>query len=74
MHIAPSHGADDFELGRKHGIPAEDYVADDGAYFPRVALFAGKKVYTSVGGPGDANGAVITKLVEAGSLLAAPPQ
>jgi isoleucyl-tRNA synthetase len=70
VHIAPSHGADDFELGRKHGIPAEDYVADDGAYFPRVALFAGKKVYTSVGGPGDANGAVITKLVEAGTLLA----
>ncbi|MCW5748399.1 MAG: isoleucine--tRNA ligase, partial [Alphaproteobacteria bacterium] len=70
VHIAPSHGADDFELGRKHGIPAEDYVADDGSYFPRVALFAGKKVYTSLGGPGDANGAVISKLAESETLLA----
>ena len=70
VHIAPSHGADDFELGRKHGIPAEDYVDGDGTYFPRVALFAGKHVYTSLGGPGDANGAVILKLAEAGALLA----
>ncbi|TXL69566.1 isoleucine--tRNA ligase [Vineibacter terrae] len=70
VHIAPSHGADDFELGRKHGIPAEDYVADDGTYFPRVALFAGKRVYTPDGRPGDANGAVITRLAESGTLLA----
>jgi isoleucyl-tRNA synthetase len=70
VHIAPSHGADDFELGRKHGIQAEDYVADDGAYFPRVALFAGKRVYTELGKPGDANGAVIARLAEAGTLLA----
>jgi isoleucyl-tRNA synthetase len=69
VHIAPSHGADDFELGRQHGIPAEDYVADDGSYVPRVALFAGKRVYTDLGGPGDANGAVISKLAEAGALL-----
>jgi isoleucyl-tRNA synthetase len=70
VHIAPSHGADDFELGRKHGIAAEDYVADDGAYFPRVALFAGKRVYTELGKPGDANGAVLARLAEAGTLLA----
>ncbi|MBX3498692.1 MAG: isoleucine--tRNA ligase [Alphaproteobacteria bacterium] len=70
VHIAPSHGADDFELGRRHGIAAEDYVADDGSYFPRVALFAGKRVYTDLGAPGDANGAVITRLAEAGMLLA----
>ena len=70
VHIAPSHGADDFELGRRHGIPAEDYVADDGTYFPRVALFAGKRVYTETGKSGDANGAVIARLAEAGTLLA----
>ncbi len=70
VHIAPSHGADDFELGRKHGIAAEDFVADDGVYYPRVALFAGKRVYNDLGGPGDANGAVISRLSAVGGLLA----
>ena len=70
VHIAPSHGEDDFNLGRKHGIPAEEYVADDGSYVPRVALFAGKRIYTPEGKAGDANGAVIKALSGAGGLLA----
>ncbi|MBI3454118.1 MAG: isoleucine--tRNA ligase, partial [Rhodospirillales bacterium] len=70
VHIAPGHGADDWELGIKHGVEVPDTVADDGAYFPHVPLFAGKRVYMPDGKPGDANGAVIAALIEAGGLLA----
>ena len=70
VHIAPSHGEDDFNLGRKHNIAPTDYVADDGTYQPHVPLFAGKSIYKPDGKVGDANGAVIKALVEAGALLA----
>ncbi|MGB4101992.1 MAG: isoleucine--tRNA ligase [Alphaproteobacteria bacterium] len=70
VHIAPSHGEDDYNLGRKHGIEISDYVGDDGVYLPHVPLFAGKTIYKPDGKPGDANGAVIKALAEAGALLA----
>jgi isoleucyl-tRNA synthetase len=70
VHIAPGHGADDFELGRKHGIEIPQTVGEDGSYYAHVPLFAGKRVYTPEGKPGDANGAVIKTLIEAGSLIA----
>ena len=46
VHIAPGHGADDFELGVANGVEVPDTVAEDGSYYPHVPLFAGKKVYT----------------------------
>jgi isoleucyl-tRNA synthetase len=70
VHIAPGAGVDDFELGHKHGIEAAQTVSEDGSYYAHVPLFAGKRVYTSEGKPGDANGAVIKALIEAGTLLA----
>ena len=70
VHIAPSHGEDDFNLGRKYNIDYVDMVGDDGSYLPDVPLFAGKVIYKPDGKPGDANGAVIKALAEAGALLA----
>jgi len=71
VHIAPGHGADDYELGVANGVEVPDTVAEDGVYYPHVPLFAGKTVYTNVGKKGDANRTVIATLDAAGKLLAA---
>ncbi|WP_300785258.1 isoleucine--tRNA ligase [Enhydrobacter sp.] len=70
VHIAPGHGADDYELGIANGVEVPDTVAEDGSYYPHVPLFAGRRVYTSEGKKGDANRAVTEALDKAGSLLA----
>jgi isoleucyl-tRNA synthetase len=70
VHIAPGHGADDWELGQKHGIEVPQTVAGDGTYYPHVPLFAGRHVYWPNGKTGDANAAVIAAIAEAGGLLA----
>ena len=70
VHIAPGHGADDWELGTAHGIEVPQTVAGDGTYFPHVPLFAGRHVYWPNGKAGDANGAVIDAMKAAGALLA----
>src|SRR4030095_4707113 len=49
VHIAPGHGADDYELGIANGVEVPDTVAEDGAYYPHVPLFAPLQVYTFVG-------------------------
>ena len=48
VHIAPSHGADDFELGTKHGLEVPDTVAEDGIYTKAVPGFTGIHVYKAV--------------------------
>jgi len=70
VHIAPGHGADDYELGVANDVEVPDTVAEDGSYYPHVPLFAGKKVYTARGVRGDANRAVSDALDKAGKLLA----
>jgi isoleucyl-tRNA synthetase len=76
VHIAPGHGQEDYEavvaFNRKAATPIEipETVAEDGSYFPHVPMFAGKVIYTAQGKPGDANGAVIKALIEAGALIA----
>jgi isoleucyl-tRNA synthetase len=45
VHIAPGHGADDFEIGRKFGIETPETVGPDGRYLDRVPLFAGLHVF-----------------------------
>ncbi len=71
VHIAPGHGADDYELGIANGVEVPDTVAEDGSYYPHVPLFAGKRVYTQDGKKGDANRTAIALLDEMGKLLAA---
>jgi len=75
VHTAPSHGAEDYQVWLAHGhreIP--EMVDEDGAYYPHVPLFAGLKVLETEGKKagkfGPANGAVMDKLIEAGTLLA----
>src|SRR6476620_5640152 len=70
VHIAPGHGADDWELGQKNGLPVPDTVGPDGVYLPHVPLFAGHAVYRPDGKPGDADKTVIEAVDTAGGLLA----
>jgi isoleucyl-tRNA synthetase len=77
VHTAPGHGQDDYEVWLKSGrsradIP--DTVDPDGAYYASVPLFAGMKVMETEGKKagkfGEANKAVMDRLIEAGNLLA----
>ena len=75
VHTAPGHGADDYMVWIAHGhreIP--ETVDPDGAYYDHVALFGGLKVLETEGKKagrfGPANGAVMDRLIEAGTLLA----
>ncbi|MBV9814577.1 MAG: class I tRNA ligase family protein, partial [Alphaproteobacteria bacterium] len=70
VHIAPGHGADDFELGQANRIAFPDTVGPDGVYLPSVPLFSGRTIYRRDGKPGDANEAVIAAVEAAGGLLA----
>ncbi|MEC9344904.1 MAG: isoleucine--tRNA ligase [Pseudomonadota bacterium] len=45
VHIAPGHGAEDFDLGRANGIEVPDTVGPDGLYYPHVPHFAGQHVF-----------------------------
>ena len=63
VHIAPGHGADDWELGTAHDIAVPDTVGGDGLYFDHVPLFAGKHVFK-------VNPEVVETLKDAGGLLA----
>ena len=45
VHIAPSHGEDDFELGIKYNLPMPEMVEDGGVYTDNVPLFAGIHVF-----------------------------
>ncbi len=63
VHIAPGHGADDWELGMTNGIAAPPTVDEDGSFYAHVPLFAGKHVYK-------VNDEVAETLKAAGALLA----
>ncbi len=70
VHIAPGHGADDFELGMRNGLEVPDTLGEDGVYLPHVPIFAGRAVLTAEGKDGDANRAVGQALTACGALLA----
>ena len=69
VHIAPSHGQDDYELAIKNGIEPPFILNDEGVYLENVKLFAGKRVYNSDGTLGDATGSVISELINSGNLF-----
>ena len=62
VHTAPTHGEDDFILGRAHGLEVPDTVGDDGTYNAWVPLFAGLHVFKAAD-------PVCAKLEDAGALL-----
>ncbi|MFC3614287.1 isoleucine--tRNA ligase [Lutimaribacter marinistellae] len=73
VHCAPSHGMEEFELYRDLGMLEEVItynVMDDGSFRADLPFFGGKYILSRKGGEGDANKAVIDKLVEVGGLLA----
>jgi isoleucyl-tRNA synthetase len=63
VHIAPGHGADDWELGMANGITVPDTVGGDGLYYEHVPLFAGVHVFK-------ADDVVMDAMKEVGALLA----
>ncbi len=44
VHIAPAFGADDYELGRKQGLPVLQPVKPDGTFEAKIATYAGQFV------------------------------
>lgn len=71
VHIAPSHGGDDFEIAQKRGMKSEMTVDDDGFYTSIIPLFAGLDIYDKQGKPGSAISAVLEALIKTKSLLKA---
>ncbi|GAC1344973.1 MAG: isoleucine--tRNA ligase [Acetobacteraceae bacterium] len=63
VHTAPSHGEEDFTLGREYGLEVPDTVQGDGTYSAWVPLFAGLHVFK-------ASGPVSAAIEAAGGLLA----
>ncbi len=63
VHIAPGHGAEDFELGTAHGIEVPHTVDENGDFYDHVPVFAGRNVF-------DVDGDVVAELKAAGALLA----
>ena len=64
VHTAPGHGVDDFNTGRKYGLPVLCPVDEAGNLTDEAGPFAGLNVLK------DANAVIITALRDAGALLA----
>ena len=62
VHCAPSHGPDDFNLCRSHGIKALETVDDDGKYTKNIPKFEGIHVFK-------ANSIIIENLRDQKNLL-----
>jgi isoleucyl-tRNA synthetase len=73
VHCAPSHGMEEYELYRGLGMLDQVItynVMDDGSFRPDLPFFGGKFILDRKGKEGNANKAVIDKLIEVGGLLA----
>ena len=73
VHCAPSHGMDEYDLYRELGMLEQVItynVNPDGRFRDDLPLFGGKAILKPNGKEGNANAAVIDKLVEVGGLLA----
>ncbi|MDC0348968.1 isoleucine--tRNA ligase [Alphaproteobacteria bacterium] len=62
VHTAPSHGVEDFELGKQHNLEIPELIGGDGLYYDHVPLFGGHHVFK-------ADKVVIEKLIDQKSLL-----
>ena len=73
VHCAPSHGLEEYDLYRELGMLEQVItynVMPDGRYRGDLPFFGGKAILKPNGKEGNANAAVIDKLVEVGGLLA----
>ncbi|MBM4302575.1 MAG: isoleucine--tRNA ligase [Deltaproteobacteria bacterium] len=64
VHIAPGHGQEDYDSGRRYNLPPYSPVDDGGKFTREVPEFAGQKVWA-------ANAGIIELLEQRGQLLAA---
>lgn len=62
VHTAPSHGVEDFELGKAHNLEVPELMGGDGVYYAHVPLFGGQHIFK-------ADPLVIDALKEASNLL-----
>ena len=62
VHTAPAHGAEDFEMGVKYGLPLDQPVDDAGRFKSNVPHFAGMNVR-------EAEKPILAMLQEKGALL-----
>ncbi|MCX6355477.1 MAG: isoleucine--tRNA ligase [Candidatus Aureabacteria bacterium] len=63
VHIAPGHGDEDYQVGRRYGLDVFAPVNEKGEFTKEAGIFAGLKVE-------DANGKIIEHLRSRGTLLA----
>ncbi|MEM1314205.1 MAG: isoleucine--tRNA ligase [Pseudomonadota bacterium] len=70
VHTAPSHGADDYILGVRHGLKMTHNVLEDGAFRADLPLFGGAVIFDRKGKEKDANKRVIDALAGVGALIA----
>ncbi len=69
VHVGPANGTDDYQLALKHGLEVPDQIADDSAFRSNVGMFGGARILNDDGTNGNANGAIITALIQAENLL-----
>ncbi len=70
VHIAPSFGADDFNVARKHGIGSLTLVDKKGRFIEGTGEFSGRFVRPEYeGADGDVNVDIIVKLKHEGKLF-----
>src|SRR5688572_17996902 len=66
VHTAPGHGEEDYDLGRRLGLPIYNPVDDDGRFIGEIEHFAGLTVW-------EANPKIVAHLRTTGTLLAEVP-
>jgi isoleucyl-tRNA synthetase len=64
VHIAPSHGIDDYKLGLLHKLSMTDYIDKKGAFSSDVPIFSGHSVFLPDGTEGTANSKVMELLTQ----------
>ena len=62
VHTAPGHGADDYEMGRRYGLPIDNPVGPDGRFVAGTPMFEGMPVF-------DANAKIVDTLQQVGRLI-----
>jgi isoleucyl-tRNA synthetase len=66
VHVAPGHGEEDYDLGRRLGLPIYNPVDDDGKFVDEVTHFARQTVW-------EANPNIVAHLRSVGALVAEVP-
>jgi len=66
VHTAPGHGAEDYEMGRRYGLPIDNPVGPDGRFIAGTPMFEGLSVF-------DANAKIVDVLQQRHRLIHQEP-